>query len=621
MLARRLLPAIIVVLGCCRWLTATEPVAREIGVGDLASPQMAALIEINRPMLLFDNPLSHDICELLRQSIGVQRALTSPDVDRFRQAGKFIEKSLAVDWRTGLARLTAGGIVAVIQPSKSPTEPAVTVVITAADAHTLKQFIDAIQVEIRRRAGADRSPEGTNPEDDVKAKSASGNVGKAETIDYRAFAIHRVGNGYFSLVGRQLVASNSRAQLESALDRLLDKPTEEKIALPASLRLVDAKGNAPVILATANLKLIREESKDRSGLQLPANEPLPPLLLGGYLDLVRRADFAAAGLFVNGNMHELHVRLPAGSRGAYAGLSGFFASVQTESAPPLLHPTGTIFSAGWYRDYKRLWDSRRELVNSEIVKQLEAANERALNDGLRVGIADLVQWIGPQIRVVVARPREDVYQGKLEERLPALALVIGLRDEDQVRNRILAPAEGLLLVALGKSIEDYKKVDYRDVTLTTIRFADNLDEADPGKAVLYNFNPAYAISHAVSPGQLILGSTAEIVRDVVDDLERQAPGGPSGQSGLDQSNRERAGGSSARPTDRQRISLVELSEFLKGFQNRLERDAAQAHGLSPADARNEVELLYKLIARLGSLTTSTAISADHFDIHVRLGME
>ena len=99
------------------------------------------------------------------------------------------------------------------------------------------------------------------------------------------------------------------------------------------------------------------------------------------------------------------IRIPVGTAGEYAGLRGFFASEASESAPPLLHPIGMIFSAGWFRDYQKLWDARSELVNSELVRRLDAANERARSEGLRVGISDLVKWIGPHFRIVAARQR------------------------------------------------------------------------------------------------------------------------------------------------------------------------------------------------------------------------
>src|SRR5205814_8362866 len=137
----------------------------------------------------------------------------------------------------------------------------------------------------------------------------------------------------------------------------------------------------------------------------PANDPIPLFLVGGYLDLVRRTEFAAAGLFVDGPAHEIKIRFPVGTEGAYAGLRGYFASEQNESAPRLLQPTGTIFSAGWFRDYKKLWDARGDLLNADLVAQLDKENEKGKAEGLHFGISDLVQSIGPQFRLVAARQR------------------------------------------------------------------------------------------------------------------------------------------------------------------------------------------------------------------------
>src|SRR5262249_17587225 len=144
----------------------------------------------------------------------------------------------------------------------------------------------------------------------------------AQATKYRSYDCQRVGNGHFSVVGRQLVVSNSKGGLEAALDRLAGAAPNKPFDPPASLRLVDSAGSPPVILATANLKLLREDPKTSAALMLPGNDPIPVVLLGGYLDLLRRADFAAAGLFVNGQGYELKIRFPVGSDGAYAGLRG-----------------------------------------------------------------------------------------------------------------------------------------------------------------------------------------------------------------------------------------------------------------------------------------------------------
>ncbi|MBI3864277.1 MAG: hypothetical protein HY290_20530, partial [Planctomycetia bacterium] len=452
---QRLILTIILLCGSSRWLVAGELTAR-----DLATPEMAVLIEVARPVQLIDNPLSRDVWGLVHDAPGINEALTTPEIDKFRHVAKFIEKSLGGDWQTGISRLTAGGIIVVVQPPKPPAEPDVTVVVTAADEQSLRQFMDAVQAEIRRASGAGKGPE-------------------AELASYRSFAVHRVGNGSYTIAGRQLVVSNTKAGLESALDRLAGAGAPRQFELPPSLRLVDQAGNAPAILATVNLKLLRQDPKTSEALKFPANDPIPVFLLGGYLDLLRRADYAALGLFVDGPSHELKIRVPVGTDGAYAGLRGYFASEPNESAPPLLKPPGAIYSAGWFRDYKKLWDARRDLFNADLVQQIEMADAKARSQPTGFGISDVLQWIGPQFRIVAARQREQVYTKKVDERLPALAFVIGVRDEVAVRDRILAPVDGLLLVALNKNIEDYKKVEYRDARITTFRFSDAAAGADP----------------------------------------------------------------------------------------------------------------------------------------------
>src|SRR4051812_37542096 len=133
MLGFRSLASLVVLVGCCPWLSAGDLTYRDLTYRDLASPEMALLIEVDKPVQLIDNPLARDVWELVSQTSGFQRALNATEADRFRQVARFIEKSLGVDWHTGLSRLTEGGILVVVEPSKSPAEPAVTVVVTAAD--------------------------------------------------------------------------------------------------------------------------------------------------------------------------------------------------------------------------------------------------------------------------------------------------------------------------------------------------------------------------------------------------------------------------------------------------------------------------------------------------------
>lgn len=579
MLVFRLFIAISLVIGSGRWLAAAELTAR-----DLASADMAVLVEFDRPAQLIDNPLVGDVWGLLKQTAAIQKSLASPEFEKFRHVARFVGKSLDVDWKTGISKLTAGGIVVVIHTPKPQSEPDVTVVVTAADESTMKQFMGAVQSEIRRAAGKGIGPD-------------------AESASYRSFTMHRVGNGLYSLVGRQLVVSNTRPGLEAALDRLAGAGSEKLFALPPPLKLVDSRGNVPAIRATVNLNLFRQDAKFQDLLKLPANDPAPQFLLGGYLDLLRRADFAAVGLSVDGPAHELKLRIPAGFDGARSWLPGFFACSSADSAAPLLKPTGALFSASWFRDYRKLWDARHELLNAELAGQLDRADEHARSHPTAFGISDVLQWLGPQIRVVAAKQREQIYLRKIEERLPAVGLAISVRDEAAVRDRFLAPVDGLLLVALNKNIEDFRKIDHSEARITTFRFSEQAAGSDPKGALLFHLNPAYALSR----GHLILGSTAEIVRDLIDELDRQQRSPADANAGTEH------------VTDRQQLDLGDVSEFLRDFQERFVRDLVREHALTPDVATKELDVLHNVLKRIRNVSTSHVMAADHFDITLSVG--
>src|SRR5262249_9226831 len=148
-----------------------------------------------------------------------------------------------------------------------------------------------------------------------------------------------------------------------------------------------------------------------------------------------------------------------------------------------------------------------------------------------------------------------------------------------------------------------KPSEYRGAKINTIRFTEKPEETDPNKLLLYNFDPSYTLAR----GHLVVGSTSEIVRNLLDELDRQAAAPESSAP-----RPERA-------TDRQQLSLGEVSEFLNGFRTRFVRGAGLNQGLTPEEAEKEVDVLQRLLKRVGSLTVNNIIADDHFDFRLRLG--
>ncbi len=150
----------------------------------------------------------------------------------------------------------------------------------------------------------------------------------------------------------------------------------------------------------------------------------------------------------------------------------------------------------------------------------------------------------------------------------------------------------------NNKIEDFKKIEYRDARITTFRFSEHAAAADQNNSFLFHLNPAFTLSR----GHLILGSTAEIVRDLIDELDRQKNSAAESTPPTD------------RVTDRQQLFLGEFFEYLRQFHDRIVRDAVRTQGNSAEVAEKEVGLFYSILERIDRIATSHVIAEDHFDM-------
>ncbi|MGQ0633284.1 MAG: hypothetical protein ACT4QC_01630 [Planctomycetaceae bacterium] len=570
---------------CCR-LWGMDPDLRRI-----VSPDTLLLIEINRPVRVIDSRFVRELYDIARDSVGVQQGLASPEFEKIRQAARFVEKSLDTDWKSGVDRLTAGGAVIAIHSGPAANEADVTVVITSDDEAVLRRFLRALHDELKMRAAA---AAGLPPEKRDEALQR-----ELVVSDYKGTACFHVGRGRFAVVGRRLLASNRQSRLEAALDRL-GGGDAAVLELPDALRMTARDGTAPLVLTTLNLKLLRDnfDAKSKVNLELPSNDIVTTVLLGGHFDLLRRADLAAAAIFADDAGGEICLRLPVGYSGAYPGLRGFFADEPGEAVLPLLTPPGALFSASWYRNYARLWGQRRELLQAGAVRQIEEEDARQKQAGIKLGLEEGLRLIGPHFRVLAARAREYVYKTPLDERLPAFALAVDLRDEQPFRARVLEPIDRLVFLAISAQGGQVTSSEHRGAKVTTIRFAEAETLPEPDQRGIYNINPGYSVTR----GHLVVGSTTEIVRDVIDELDRQANAEPVSST-----------------THRQWLSLEEVSRALVDYSPRLIREAVLRHGLSTPEAERELDVVCRLLARLGVLRMEANYEAQQFNVRLRLG--
>lgn len=561
---------------------ATAAQAGEPAPRNLIPSDAVLTVEITRPLSVLNSRLGQDLWSILKASAEVEKRLASPAAGRIVEAARFVESSLGAGWREGFDALTAGGVLFAV---RAGAEPTVYLVVTSDREETLRRFVDAAQKMIRSRA------------------EQAGAAGRGALIasTYRDHTCHQVGDAHYAVAGRRLLYSNRRSGLESLLDRLAGDAKSAPFNPPADLESADAPGSPPLVRVVAHLKVLREDPNAQKRLALPSDNPGLIALLGGYVDLLRRADFAAATLSLKDAAVELHVRATAGSAGMVPSLRPFFATDSDAMAAPLLQPAGALYSASWFRDYSALWNARSELVTAERVKVLDDENAKQVQAG-QIGVANLVKSLGPHLRVVAAPQREEVYRLPLAERLPAAALVVDVRNEQGFREQVLTQFEKFARSPIALFLGTIRSTSYKNATLVGLKLRDDDKTAGTGSKLRYSANPAYTLTR----GHFIVGSTEEIVRTVIDELDRLAAAPPVA-----------AGASHV--TDMQQLSFAQLGDEIKSLRDRFVRNAVLNQGLSVSEADCEVEIFRRVLARLGRLTTRTTLTADEFEFRLRIG--
>lgn len=562
---RGMLAAIFLVMATL--VVAAEPTGRQIVPADAA-----VVVEINRPLAVLDNPLFRDLWAILNESTEFQKGRGAYDVDRLVQAVRFFETTYGVDWRQGVEALTAGGIVVALQAGK---DAAVMAVVTCDQAKTALRLLDTAHDLIRKQAGQNAN-----------------NV--IQSTRYRERDCYKLGELYYSVTGSQVLLSNKRAGLESMLDRA-DQPVAAYDP-PAGNR-------EPLLRVTGNVKVLRDDPKFQKGLKLPAEDANAVALLGGYLDLLRRGDAVVAEVWLNEQAIDLSLRVNAGSQGMLPALRGFFAATTNATAAVPLQPSNAIFTASWYHDYSALWNVRTELLDAERIKRAEDENAKQVAAG-QVGILDVVKLLGPHYRLVVIPQTENIYRFPLTERLPAAAIAVDVLNEGSFREQVIVQFEKFLKTPIAMFIGSAHVATHREATLTSLRLRDDPQAAAEGGRIKYSFNPCYTLTR----GHFVLGSTEEVVRAVVDELERAATPQAAEESST-----------AGHVTDYLWLSLERAAKEIDGFQDRIVRGAVFGQGLSITEANHEIDVFRRFLVRIGGIKSRTTIGPDIFEIQARIG--
>ncbi|HUG92202.1 MAG TPA: hypothetical protein VML55_15280, partial [Planctomycetaceae bacterium] len=324
---------------------------------------------------------------------------------------------------------------------------------------------------------------------------------------------------------------------------------------------------------------------------------------GGWLDLLRQSDQLTADLSLAERAIDLAVVFAGGRDRVTEGLTGFF-SAGDERPLPLLELPGTLYSSTWFRDYASLWENRTKLLTEAAVSKMEAGDEaiRKQFSVFKIDYApsEMFLHVGSQFRTVVARQQSAAYRVEMDDTLPASALAVTLRDEQKFADQYVPLTRAIGLIATFEQGVSTRESEHRGATLVGWWFRDDPQAVAAGNRVRYNFAPTYSITR----GHFILGSTREIVEQVIDALDRQAADARDAVA--------------QHLTERQVLSLSEVSESLRGIRESFVRGLAIGQGLTVEEAEQEFDVLAKVLAAVGRVTTESKFTDEAFEYRVRI---
>ena len=546
--------------------------AQEADVGSAAPSDPVLIVRIGPVGDASDHPVIDQLLTALRSSPELGRRLEDAAVDPRYAAAYALADRLELPLNELIPRLTErGGFLAVTRE----LPPKFLVGLKGSDETLPQRLVEQLTQMVVEASG--------------------GNVAAVPVKSMHGLDCRQVGPLWLTSSGSNLVAASDPLTLQAAIGRWMDADPDDTAA---------SGSPAPLLAAELDLATLKLLPQTYEPLALPNGNPQLVAFLGGWIDVLRQ--FNRLSLTVEDQADQLQLTVRAhspSSKGYDPKVPGFWANQQNPPAPRLRVPR-QIYSASWYRDYGAMWSQRDALLQTEVVEQLAAADEAAATQfevfGAHLAPSSVITSIGPRFRIVVAQTSASPYDIAVNDPLPAAAMCVELKDEAAFRDMVSPVFRTFGLIVAGEQQMASLERDYRDARLTVMSLSEQPDVVRRGSLARYNFR----VTHTITRGHFIVGTTPEIVQDVIDALDNESVGLDPIDSG---------------ETEQQSLDLRAAADAVTALQAAFERGLILNSGWTDEEARQELEVWTRLLAAWGSLATSTRYDDDSFEYSITIG--
>lgn len=554
--------------------------AESVATGrQLLPPNSTVVVEVRQPQTVFQHPFVQRLIPILEQSRGYRAALGSPNLDLVRDSITHFETEFGIPLPQIIDSCAGDGIWA---SAAAENPPEFCIVVSGREPERLARMPD-VTLKLIRRIVAGRSI--TLPE--------------FEQRTYHQHQYHKLGDACYAVVGKYWLLANRDAGLHGMLDRLDGRQPPTATGLPPALPNATTAG--AVVRVGADITKLKTQPNFDPLLKWPPKDLGQIILLGGWFDLAQRSQHVTAEVDFSGDALQGTVRFPATPANPTPGTVGFFASEPATSSAPLLEPAQCIYSASWYRDYWKMWEQRAAVPLQEEVQRLEMQLKSVETGNLGYSAFDILRLLGPHMRFVVTRPGLSPYRVPVSDRLPAFAIVFDIRDESEFRQKVLPPIQRILgIVAITQKMIA-QNTQYKSAEVSAMKFPEDAASIANSNRVRYNFEPTYSLTR----GHLVIGSTANIVRELIDELDRLQ------KQPVQQSLSEPG------VTERQVVRFAELAGIVSDMHGLSVRNAVLNDGFTIEEATQELGVLQQLVSALGQLKVQAGFDPRGFEYRIQ----
>lgn len=470
-----------------------------------------AVVTIEQPAPVLNALLTPEYYQPLGALKPIAKALKDPGVAKLPHIIGLLEMRLGTPWQDALRQLTAGGVTLAFDAEQK----AAVLIVKSKDAELLNRLNQTLVDLIEGHAASEGRP---SPVKSQQYQGVTGwSFGKGEQ---------------HAIIGNTLIATNKGEALKAVLDSNADSSSS---GLAGKTWFQQARHNAKagdLAWAAVDLTALRQAPPLAKALDRKTPNPNVEILFGGILDALRTAPYAAASLKLKDNQLTLDATLPRDASQIASSRRWWFASSASEGAPALLVPKQAIANLAGYRDLAGMWQAREELFD-------ESTNARLTQADTNLGLYFSGRDFGPEVlgkltphwQIVVARREFSASQPIPALKLPAFAVVLETKD-DAFADELFLAFQNIVGIINLQGIQTGRPQlllgaeQYHGATIRKASYLPSRDAPKDKARMEYNFDPAAARVGS----RFIIGSTCDLVRELVDVAQKSSGSAGSGEN-------------------------------------------------------------------------------------------